>query len=49
MADESRLAQIDVHARGLAGMLQVENSPLGFVWGVFSRYSLGPGAQVRVS
>ncbi|GFF34497.1 hypothetical protein IFM46972_04252 [Aspergillus udagawae] len=46
MADETRLAQIDVHARGLAGMLQVENSPLGFVWGVISRYSVSPSANM---
>jgi hypothetical protein len=49
MADETRLEQIDVHVRGISGMLQVENLSLSFVYGVFSRYSLGPGAQMQVS
>ncbi|KAF4243635.1 hypothetical protein CNMCM8980_010522 [Aspergillus fumigatiaffinis] len=47
MADGTRLEQIDVHVRGISGMLQVENLSLSFVYGVFSRYSLGPGAQMQ--
>ncbi|RHZ45586.1 putative C6 transcription factor [Aspergillus thermomutatus] len=44
VADETRLEQIDVHVRGIVGMLQVENSPLGFVRGAFSACSLFPSA-----
>ncbi|GFF40969.1 transcriptional regulatory protein moc3 [Aspergillus lentulus] len=47
MADETRLEQIDVHVRGIAGMLQIQNSPLGFIRGVFSCNSLDPGTQMK--
>ena len=49
MADETRLEQIDVHVRGIAGMLQIQNSPLGFIRGVYSCNSLDPGTQMKVS
>lgn len=49
MADETRLEQIDVHVRGIVGMLQVSNSPLDFVRWIFSCYTLGPSAQIQVS
>ncbi|GFF80931.1 Transcriptional regulatory protein moc3 [Aspergillus lentulus] len=47
MADETRLEQIDVHVRGIAGMLQIQNSPLGFIRGVYSCNSLDPGTQMK--
>ncbi|GIJ92603.1 hypothetical protein Asppvi_001881 [Aspergillus pseudoviridinutans] len=47
MADGTPLEQIDIHFRGVAGMLQVGESPLGFLRSIFSRYSLSPSAQMQ--
>ncbi|KAF4253133.1 hypothetical protein CNMCM8812_005720 [Aspergillus fumigatus] len=47
MADETRLERIVMHVKGIAGMLQIQNSPSGFVRGVFSGSFLGPGAQMQ--
>lgn len=49
MADETRLERIVMHVKGIAGMLQIQNSPSGFVRRVFSGSFLGPGAQMQVS